>query len=73
MQTPTLFIIAKGDTVIKNETIVEVYKGCHNSKNKIVEYEEADHTTITVDRDIAKKMAMDIIQYFDSLLWLRAR
>eukprot|EP00347_Sterkiella_histriomuscorum_P015096 403358334 len=65
---PTLFIIAGKDNVISNTAIDEVYKRMYNCKNKLVRYEEADHTTITVDNDYAREMAQDIIKYFDSLL-----
>ncbi|CDW79718.1 UNKNOWN [Stylonychia lemnae] len=67
-QTPIVFVLAGKDDVVRNSTTKEIYSDINNAKSKIIEYPDADHSTITIDEDISKKMAFEIILYFDSLL-----
>jgi esterase/lipase len=55
--TPCLIITAKQDNVVKNSAASEILKLVNNPKNKLIEYEDADHLTITADLEHAISMA----------------
>ena len=60
-KTPMLIVVANKDNVVDNEKASQFYKKNRNEKNKYIEYEEADHTTITMDEQIGLDLAQKII------------
>ncbi len=45
--------IAKQDTVVRNSSIVDMLDKIGNPKNRLVEVEGADHTTISIEKELS--------------------
>ena len=61
VNVPMIFVIANKDKVVSNQTIDHFAKINNNPRGKVINFEEADHSTITIDEEISKSMCDQII------------
>ena len=48
-KTPILAALAKDDVAVRNSSTIEIIDKIGNPANRVVEFEGADHTTISID------------------------
>ncbi len=68
MKVPFIIITAKNDELVRNSDSFEIYQMNKNPKNKFVEFDNADHLTISHDLDQVQELVQSIVTYFDGLL-----
>ncbi len=67
-KTPILVMLAKDDTAVRNSSAVEIISLINNPQNRVVEIENADHTTMSIDFELNKIVQRNAIDFFDSII-----
>lgn len=60
--------LAKDDIAVRNSTTIEIIDKIGNPNNRVVEFEGADHTTISIDLDQSSKVIRNGIDFLDAIV-----